>query len=391
MTPYPSQIINKIDWVTLIYRNVNPFEVFESLGLAGRITNDVVDAFDHRFLVSGAGSIEVDLRISTKFGNLEVHYQDLCEVLRVQTYKNAEYSKFFFTNFPYIRFDMSATHLDAMREYGVDVDSIFFKPISLPEREGVSVEFSRGDFAFDLLNYAPEFIDKLEELISDVGDYNTCRVPTGSKGGCKFSIKKGCDGHTVYLGSKNSPKLLRIYDKGFQYRNSKGNIPYYEDQPDGRQYPFSWIRIELQTRREITKSMMETSGGDFLQIWRFIYDKFAIMQSKGSKTVSVLWQNLFNVENVRSIIQNAKSVSTVSNYDRAEKYVENVAFRSIFILLAKDGWDKFKERIEERLMFYQTEPDMMLRWNFILSSAILDEFEYPDHLKRDENGFIIIE
>ena len=94
---------------------------------------------------------------------------------------------------------------------------------------------------------------------------------------------------------------------------------------------------------------------------------------------------------IMAIIQNAKSVRRVSTYDRAETYVLNMAFRSIFIMLSKIGWEGFKKVYKKQMDLLQTEPDLRLRWNCIRDAVVLQEFEHPEFLKTDDNNMVFFE
>ncbi len=305
MTPYPSCIKHKIDWITIMYENMTPWEVFQSLGINRLCNEEVYEAFNRRYFLQNYDS---HVAIDFKFGTMHVRAVDVFSRCNACSTVDVKPNDFFFTEFPHIRFDISGQKLDALRDEGIDINQLVFNPLQIPDREYCRYHYTRCDFAFDFLNYQPDFMIQLEQLIYDVGNPYTCRVPTGVPGGLKYNIHKGANGFTIYLGAGKSTKLLRCYDKMFQYRNDLSCVPYFEDQPDGRQYPFSWMRMELQTRREQAEAVISQSSGDWMSIFKYIYDNFAIMQSQGSTQVSVLWQSLFNFQNIRSIIQNANFV-----------------------------------------------------------------------------------
>ena len=81
----------------------------------------------------------------------------------------------------------------------------------------------------------------------------------------------------------------------------------------------------------------------------------------------------------------------ITNIERAENYVRNIAFRSLFIIASQLGWKRVEEIFTERLIFLQTEPDMRLRWSLIHSSASLGDFQPPVHQFVDDRGYCLID
>ena len=296
----------KIDWWTIIFNNVSPNEVFDALGIDHFRNEEVIKAFNERYLKSAG--YELDFTIKFQFGHMTLHYHDILISLQSYSLDNIDQITFFDTVFPYIRFDLSGECLDTLRCRDIEVDSIAFKPLIMPDRKEAAYHYTRCDYAFDLLNYCPEFVDQLMLQVRELRDPETYRVFNGKYSGLKAQIHDGCDSRTVYLGSKGGQKLLRVYDKRFQYRNKLSEIPYYILEDGQKIYPFSWIRIELQTRKATAESVCQTSGGDFMQIFRYIFDNFALTTGRRSKEISVLWLNLFNWSTIKPIIQNANFV-----------------------------------------------------------------------------------
>lgn len=115
-----------------------------------------------------------------------------------------------------IRLDISGTDLDYLRQF------------MLPDTEFTNSDFwgenqkdynvTRSDFAFDFVNYKPEFLDSVLNWIKDQergGELskNEFRLRVGRSSGIQYSYRCGCGQKTLYLGSPRGDKMVRIYDK----------------------------------------------------------------------------------------------------------------------------------------------------------------------------------
>lgn len=207
---------------------------------------------------------------------------------------------FFEISFSEIRLEISGSGLDYLRTIGRDVDSIVRCEFLDPNGFRYNYHVTRVDFAFDFVNYMPNLTHDLQALCAAYGNPETSRVPTGVGGGLKYQCRTGRE-RSVYLGAPSSPLLLRVYDKLFQYQSAHAmsRCPYDECS--------SWHRVELQARRDQAEALLYCDSErrlDFLDVFKFIYDKFAIMKGAKSKTVSEVWQSMFEWEKIPRIIQN---------------------------------------------------------------------------------------
>ena len=182
---------------------------------------------------------------------------------------------------------------------------------------------TRCDFAFDLVNYKPEFLDELT---------NYCRRSeevTGSEqlhiigypGSPCFETQNGRK-KVVYIGSRNgaSDRLLRVYDKRKEYFNDGA---WKESDPLVEQYdhPASWIRIELQLRREYAEKLLYSRPDPRycvdnvdddqreLLIFGYIYRLYRFRDLSHLKdnhvpVVATFWESLWNWAEIPGIIQN---------------------------------------------------------------------------------------
>lgn len=181
---------------------------------------------------------------------------------------------------------------------------------------GGKCHLTRIDFAFDLVDYKPDFISRLTDFMLEAYNYTgNSRLSVYKKtGSLQTKIVLG-GAHTIYLGTGN--KLLRIYDKRLECCRdgqwSEGSALYGNCD--------SWIRIELQCRREWA-SKLAYGDGNAYSILKLIYRDYRFSDftsKKNQKVVASFWDDLIDWEDC-TIIQNANSTTYVS-------YVTNLIAR----------------------------------------------------------------
>lgn len=299
-----SRICPLIDWFQAVFNDCTIEDVFGSIGVNYLITDDVEKVFAERFWISEGYVTNLVFNfngIIVKVRGYEL--QQLLHEHGMNDVEELDVSVFDWV-FPYVNITLSGSTLEFLRQSGVDVNSILFKPLLLPE--GASYHVTRVDFAFDLVNYMPNFLDDCLEQVKRSA-LPSGRLMSKGQGGMCYTVRKGNKEKTLYLGSTKSNKLLRIYDKNMQYQFKQGSNPYAE----GDELPDSWIRVELQTRRaEECHKLLYGCEGDMLKVLRYVYDNFALVESDGSKYgqerhVSECWITLFDWEGISKIIQNA--------------------------------------------------------------------------------------
>lgn len=393
---YPSEIHYKIDWFTVIFENFTTMEVFKAIGLDYKPDNSLVEAFNQRFFMLGACGVGIDLVVDFPFCNLKYKQKEVQEILN--SIDDGDLDAFDFMNaaFPYIRCDINGKALDVLRDRGVDVDKHFFNRFDTTMRREAGYHITRTDFAFDLLNYKPDFQYELEELIREVRDPDSMRVTVlttkGSLKSMNVNIHNGTKGRTIYFGSGTSDRMLRIYDKAFEMRKKISEIPYYIENDDGtRIYPSSWCRIELQARREVAHSVLETSGGDFKQVFRFIYDNFAMTTGRRSKEIVQPWQELFDWSVILPIIQNLHFSTIEDTNARTLKYIKGQALFAIIYQMGKLGQEEFINLIQSFYYEMQTKECYKERNENFQNRLIFKNEGKLDHLIRQSDGIYKIE
>lgn len=277
--------------------------------------------------------------------------------------------------FPSIKLDISGTGLDYLRQLPdpgtgeMRSDEPYFiwllRHISdfFPEFQP---NITRCDFAYDLINYAPTFIQDISTFYHhyyNIGDRILC---LGNKGenakGYKITIRNGAES-SVYVGTPTSDKLLRIYDKKLQLcpDGAWKSDPPSDYLVDG-QPPKSWIRLELQTRRDKAQSLIlydGFQGGSILVPLRYIFDNYAFRvpdrsyKDDRSRVLADFWQDLFEWDVIPQIVQNLHSVEVRSiseiMHEREQRLISQLV-----PVLAYYGLEKFVSDLNDFVMYVQS-------------------------------------
>ena len=217
---------------------------------------------------------------------------------------------------------------------------------------------TRCDFAFDLINYKPEFLDK---CIEHCRNYHTDadRIALMNGSGLRYSYRLG-DQKTLYLGSPRSDKLLRIYDKRLEHIDKKTKA-YIKDNPYHN--PDSWIRVEWQCRNEFAHGWFFSTdcNGDFFEevqfmsVFRQIYERycFSDMTSKyWNRQPAPFWHELFDWDVIPRIIENNKFAIVKLFSDRVDTFVENTAVTNVLLYIGMHGMDQFLHVLHARLNLF---------------------------------------
>lgn len=201
---------------------------------------------------------------------------------------------------PRIRLEISGRGLDYLRDlklYCVDEYLRDWDNVPKPAR------MTRCDFAFDFVNTYSDIIDVITEHCWQ-SHTPTRRLMMYKSQAMKYDIKKGSE-HTIYIGSKGSKKLLRIYDKKLERMDRFGN---YKENPYSN--PDSWIRFELQARDDIAQNLCFNEKKEPLAVLKTIYESFCFAEKIGiGHDVSCYrpckwWQEFFDWQHIASIVQN---------------------------------------------------------------------------------------
>lgn len=320
------KIYCKVDWLTAIFQNCSLNDVLAWLKLEGCVSDFCAATLEQsrgydqvfKFIYNG-----IMLETST----FNFYGQDLSIML-------------FDVVVPKIRLELSGSALDYLRSKGVDMTSYRFVPPKLPD--GGSYHFTRCDFAYDFINYMPEFVDQLIDHINR-NRLPSERVPLAStKGAIGCRVVTGGQ-KTVYLGSPQSDKMLRVYDKRMEQMDLATQT--YK-RPNPYNDPQSWFRIEWQTRNRLAHDLTLDQTQDFKSILKLIFEKYAFADGQmngknGARKAVDFWLKLFDWQEVeKRIIQNAKYVQCESPEEKLVKSFESVMIRTFILyysLMGKEG------------------------------------------------------
>lgn len=278
--------------------------------------------------------------------------------------------------------------LDYFRDRYPDFDIDGYCVDCCRRAEDLRFHVTRCDFAFDFINYVSE-LDGMSnnDIIKDLYDlshtepyqYGKKWHCTGSKVAMSVSFKYSDIERTIYFGNpKSKPaKLLRVYDKLLESRaNHRGIIPEVVlDAAGGKVY--SWIRFELQTRREISHNLLvgkdmndapKTSSLDNQLFMDFVKSfncqehyfvgalKFIDMWFKPLTClrgeVFEPWVKWFPCEDLIPIIQNLHFSSIDYPLDRAERYISSFGSASTSLVVVS-SWRGLTYILENLRLCYQ--------------------------------------
>lgn len=323
------KIYCKIDWLTVMFFDCSMNHVLSWLHM-----DDCVSEFCAAAFQQSRGYDEV-----FKF----IYNGVMLETSSFNFYGEDMSVSIFDTVVPKIRLELSGSALDYLRSIGVDMDSYRFVKPRLPD--GGSYHFTRCDWAFDFINYMPEFVDQLMDHI------NEYKLPSGRVPLASTNSAIGCRMITgtmklVYLGSAQSDRMLRVYDKRMEQTNLNTGT-YVKPNPYGD--PDSWFRIEWVTRNKFANDLVQDATQEPKNILRMIFDKYAFAngtENNHNKQRSVVdfWLKLFDWKDIESrIIQNAKYVEYESPDEKLINSFESVMIRTFifyYTLMGREGVEK---------------------------------------------------
>ena len=354
-----SGIYTKIDWYSAMFEDMSFMDVLRWLKLDVYVSDFLIgmrerlSGFDEMFVFSYEG-INLETRQFNFFGD--------------QLSENC-----FEKKIPKIRLDISGSGLEFLRSTGMDPD------VYLRQEENIPQPFhcTRCDFAYDLINYKPEFLD---QLIDYARNHHTaadrlCVYKLNT--GIKYSIRTGGQ-KTIYLGASTSDKMLRVYDKRLQFIDPSTQV-YKKQNPYNN--PDSWIRIELQTRNKTAHGLCYGKG-DMLSIFRYVYETYQFSDventTQHNRRPAAFWQDLFDWEQIPRIIQNANSDESVTPYkDRVTDSFFARNSDSFMLVYTRLGPEEFARRLNAQLSKKQDLYDSLnkRRWSNYVDKMNMFGFE----------------
>jgi hypothetical protein len=262
--------------------------------------------------------------------------------------------------------------------------------------DGGSYHFTRCDWAFDFINYKPEFVDCLIDHIN-THKLPSERVPLAStKGAISCKVVTGGQ-KTVYLGSPQSDRMLRVYDKRMQYVNLQTNT-YTKLNPFGD--PDSWFRIEWQTRNMFANNLVhgvdeQGRPADFKSILKDIFTRYAfadgtIDNNHTTRPVVDFWNSLFNWQELESrIVLNQKYVQPTTAEDRIIQSFERTMIRTFLLYYSILGREEVEKRVNMYLRQLEHPDPVSQRRNLAflsLLNQLSDSIQLPPDTKDHPGG-----
>jgi len=282
-----SRLCCKIDWLTVMFKNCTMRDVLKWISMESAIPDFMEN-------------------ISLQTRGLDQKYIFMYNQIKLEAptlifYGVPENVCIFDLVVPSIRLELSGGALDYLRSCGIDPNALRYK-VPVSSCDGMSWHFSRCDFAYDFINYSAGFVDVLIDFIEH-NRLPSSRVPlSGTSSAVSATVRTGSE-KTVYLGSPQSDKLLRVYDKRMQYVDLATGV-YKKDNPYNN--PSSWFRIEWQTRNRFADGLVRNVEADSLHILRLIFDHYAFAKAdfdnrRGVRPPVDFWLNLLRWEDIKAI------------------------------------------------------------------------------------------
>lgn len=181
-----------------------------------------------------------------------------------------------------IRLDISGTGLDYLRSelIQLNLDTVFTYSDFWGEY-GKDFKVTRCDFAFDFVNSIhSDFLNNLLKFVQDrersgILTRRDARLKHGHKGGLTYTYRCGADEKTMYLGSKNGDKMLRIYDKYLESTDVNGIFKKTDVRFKSIDIK-NWLRLELQCREKTANVYLFSCNNDIRNMLSIIFDNFLI-------------------------------------------------------------------------------------------------------------------
>lgn len=320
-----SFIACKLDWYTLMIEDHSINEVISWLGLDEHFRGE----FFKKQLSRAFNYLDSFVFVFNGIG---------IQVNKFYLYNLENDITIFDKKLPVIRLDISGSGLDFLRSEHINVDDILRDPTYLLDNSHIT----RADFAYDFINYKPEIID---QLIWYVQNHHTAAdrvICSNNVGALAYSIRRESGCKTVYFGSNGSKQLLRCYDKRLQYINIESGL-YCKENPYSN--PDSWIRIEMQCRKERAHKLC-LGGSEFGGILKYIinYYKFADLTTPAHRReLWQVWQDFVDYEALPPIIQNLQYVEKSRTVSERVDNSFDYFVRNFVLLVSKKGTDGFMQ------------------------------------------------
>lgn len=166
--------------------------------------------------------------------------------------------------FEIIQVELSGQGLRNFRSFGLKIDELLLSGMDkLLDKETQKIHVTRVDVAFDFIDIYPEYLDTLMKHLRENGNPVTGKIGLLRGAACNYQIWDiGSKG--VALGNRGSGKYLRVYDKLLEV-NNKGTASYYPYTQIDVDPIHSWIRFEIELKREFADTFCFGNTNDSLE------------------------------------------------------------------------------------------------------------------------------
>lgn len=370
-----------IDTMTVIFTDSTVHEVLEHLRLEWASFSDWKQGMSTIGVINDVNSFELNgVRIEVPSPEVRLHFS---------VGENFKSDLFDF------RFTKIRVHLTG---HGMTYLRSLYSELSIPQSADVFLFYrfcelkNQGILHFTRIDIAIDFLNQEAPVLQDITSYllkgGSCTT-NGQR--LKTDVNVSSRGHTVYLGSKNGSKMLRVYDKYLESTDMDGN--WLKNPPFDLPIEeiHSWVRVELQLRaRGCPKYLVTDDGRSFLtNPDSYIVD---LMSDFYFPKDVVSWYMFFKpfLEGYRTIKLNSHFVQLDSYVTRSVANVDRNML-SILTYIAVYGVEAFVAHCQEYLIHMQLDVSkQFLRWvNLIHGDNYESIYDLP-HLERGINGYAVI-
>lgn len=258
--------------------------------------------------------------------------------------------------FSTIRVSMNGKGLDYLRSLEIPVEDLL--TVQIPKMHP-----TRVDIAFDFYNYGNSFLDSLCKFatqrsvnLTPTGLISCLGVP----GGISFVAKNGANETTFYFGSKNSNKMLRIYDK-YKERVNAGHGVFnetirYQSSAEKEVEILkvsTWLRFEWQLRGPdaVEKLYSQYRGCYGTAILKKIWEYYQIKRYNCLKPAK-FWQEFFDPSQYEGNIYKTLILYNSPDYTSAQIRLQNSVHSRMNSLLAYIIVNQDPDKIRKELSGY---------------------------------------
>ena len=379
----PSGIYPRFDWYTAIWNNTSLKNVFDFYEFTEDDYDSELDFLDLQSqFFGGLATYNVQLKNGCRIF-LKKFYIDLTGLHRLEDLLQE--------NLPEIRIDMSGKTLSYL---GYPWQFKFIrKPLPF------LAHLTRLDLAYDLINFAPDLLQNFYYFLNDHKNLSPegrlcCH---GQQSGYSFKTSWGDKERLIYIGSPQSSRMLRIYDKYLQ--NTKKGVFSPPEFLSQFTRASAWIRIELQLRdREcnkwlygLDKNGLSPDDYDFMVgCFKKIFETYCIRDCSGRSKLGIpdFWVNLCDWNNLPAYILNLSFVKELDNTARIIDAGER-AVTAFILFVARFGLQAWNDLVFNKIYTLNQMEDEFTRRSMLSILRKLSECSSDSLKYYRDNGALI--